>query len=78
MTTFRDLVRETKRRFDEHGFDGALEVHLTHDQAIRAQRDPEVALHVINQAISPDAGAPSRPGLRLFATVDGVRVYVRS
>ena len=74
---FIDLVSETRRRFLECGYDGALEVYLSPEQAVRASAEIRVALAVVSSALRPDLTVPLRPGCRHFASIDGVHVYVR-
>lgn len=74
--TFLELVTESKRRFAEHDFDGVIEIHLSPAQAVRVTRELPIAMAAIESAFK--GGAPDRPGARLFATVDGIHVYVRA
>lgn len=75
--SFSDLVREAKTRFVEHGFHDVLEIHLSKSDALRVQREPDVAVQVIDAALDDEHEAPKRGGMRLFAVVSGVRVYVK-
>lgn len=62
----------------EGGYEGvSLEVHLTRDAALRVQRELDLARRIVGEALRPDPLAPDRPGERLLAVIDDVRIYVR-
>jgi hypothetical protein len=79
MITFLDAVEQARYAFQRAGYPSAvLEVHVSRADVDALQSEPSVIESVIGQALHPNQHAPARGGMRLFAVVNGVRVYVQA